>query len=215
MTLIRPRAAHVSAPSYHNLAHVSIDVPISFSTTIHEHHAHTHRRDVVYRERMLLASPPAALRLSVVELKRIEEQRRYSPAVELNAPAPRWESRLLHRTIAQDVLVRTRRVEEMLRHLRSMTAAASKIMETARRVIRQSARREERPASASMMLRPQVLSPVNAAREPLPEASASTTVQDQPRAGAPPSFNLDALTSQVMDQIDRRVVAWRERMGKY
>jgi hypothetical protein len=36
-----------------------------------------------------------------------------------------------------------------------------------------------------------------------------------PQSPQAPAINLDALTSQVMDQIDRRVIAWRERMGKF
>jgi hypothetical protein len=36
-----------------------------------------------------------------------------------------------------------------------------------------------------------------------------------PFAVAPAEPNLDAITTHVMDRIDRRLIAWRERMGKF
>lgn len=48
------------------------------------------------------------------------------------------------------------------------------------------------------------------ARQPqVPTASASL-----PFGGAPPQLDLNKLTDQVMQKIDRRLVIWRERTGR-
>jgi len=180
---------------------------------------------------MLLAPGPTDSRLSVVHVKRIEEPYR-SPSItpKLAPPQPRWEARLIRPVIAQDVLLRTRRVEEMVRHLRSVTPVERRAVEAVRRLARQTVRREESPPTP-MQVRPLIPLPSPATREATREARSDVIIRDYPQAAnsipkaanpasqaanpTPPSFNLDALTTQVMDQIDRRVVAWRERMGRF
>jgi hypothetical protein len=51
--------------------------------------------------------------------------------------------------------------------------------------------------------------PARARQPQVPTASASL-----PFGGAPPQLDLNKLTDQVMQQIDRRLVIWRERTGR-
>jgi hypothetical protein len=47
-----------------------------------------------------------------------------------------------------------------------------------------------------------------------PPAWARSAVAAQPVTAPPPQIDLQAVTSQVMRQIDRRLIAWRERTGR-
>lgn len=234
MTLARPRAARVVSHAFHSHPSVSVHVRMPGQTSpsapaipptvpqpgvIRESSRQTIRREVVYRERMRLASAPHDSKMSRVDVKRIERADPPAPATPqaLTAPPPRWEARMLRPAMAQDVLQRTRRVEETVRHLRLATVAARNAADAARRVVRQASRTEERPAPAPMQLRV-AATVAPAIRGEAPEEHMPRHAQPAaapPAVAAAPAINIDTLTTQVMDQIDRRVVAWRERMGKF
>jgi hypothetical protein len=222
MTLARPRAARVVSHTFHSHPSVSVHVTMPGQTppgAPRESSRHTVRREVVYRERLRLASAPHDSKMSRVDVKRIERADPPAPAAPqaLTAPPPRWEARMLRPAIAQAVLQRTRNVEETVRHLRLATAAARNAADAARRVVRQASRMEERPAPQPMQLRTTVTA-APAIRGEAPEEHIPGHAQPAaapPAAATAPAINIDTLTTQVMDQIDRRVVAWRERMGRF
>jgi hypothetical protein len=81
------------------------------------------------------------------------------------------------------------------------------------RMLQRNQRREESQSPAPMVVRAPQAGPQPPAQKPMEEPRWR-----EPQAlpcAAPPAINIDSLTSQVMDQIDRRVIAWRERMGKF
>jgi hypothetical protein len=55
---------------------------------------------------------------------------------------------------------------------------------------------------------------IPASQKVSPEMFNSQLDSSVPAATAYPRFNIDQLTEQVVQQIDRRVIAWRERMGR-
>jgi hypothetical protein len=130
---------------------------------------------------------------------------------------PRWEERVIRRSIAHSVIEKARRVEEFVRRLQDAAPSVQRAASVAQNVVRKTGRREGPPRGEAIQLRPAPIRP--AAPEARSAADpARLPVESEPRTPQPPqapAINLDALTSQVMDQIDRRVIAWRERMGKF
>jgi hypothetical protein len=114
-------------------------------------------------------------------------------------------------------------VEEEVRRLRAAGALLNPSV-VVHRVVERFTRREEQPTRQPMALRPTV---------PLAPPEAQSGIESEHRARSngdreenhefqlpahmnPGSnLNIDSLTTQVMDQIDRRIVAWRERMGRF
>lgn len=97
-------------------------------------------------------------------------------------------------------------------------AAGVHAREVAARV-RRDASRQEPPRSmpAAVLARPSQLPPGTVAAGPAPSTRVPTAQDAFEQAGrlqAPPAFNVEALTGLVIQQIDRRLVAWRERMGR-
>jgi hypothetical protein len=231
MTLARPRTGRVVSNTVQVHPTVSVLVrmpgervgtpaPVVRNTvttnTIRQHTSQTIRPDVVYRERMLLASRPDG-RGSTVEVRKLTPSGPPAAPRPLLAPLPpRWEKQWVRQVVAQGVLERTRRAEEFVRRLRSATPAAQQAASAAQQVIRKTARHEARTQAAPMQLRPASPAPTSQARTAI-ETDRSPAVPEPrtPQPAAAPPINIDALTTQVMDQIDRRVISWRERMGRF
>ena len=98
--------------------------------------------------------------------------------------------------------------------VRPVAAAAGAFADTTARLTHRG-RREELPVHT----RPTALapSPVAVAAAAVRAASAGSAAAPAPWApppSPPPAIDVTALTSQVMQQIDRRLVAYRERMGR-
>ena len=77
------------------------------------------------------------------------------------------------------------------------------------------ARREQPAQPRELALRS--TPPLDEAPSPRRPPRERAIAADEPAARPPvaqPAVDLDALTNHVIDQIDRRVVAWRERMGR-
>ena len=220
MALSRPRAPWMLAPSFHTNPQISFTVRMQNAPApVQPRVAPVHRRELpVPAQRTPLQLRNAPVQPSIAPVTQIVAARPQALApLTAKAAPPRWDIVLTRRSIATHVLMQTRRVEELVRTLCSATTPAHPPAEIAQRVTRQSARYEERPAAQAMALRPQ-LAPA------MPEAQRAPL--EQPRIErewnrshpTPPPImtpNIDTLTTQVMDQIDRRVIAWRERMGKF
>ena len=67
-----------------------------------------------------------------------------------------------------------------------------------------------RPSRNAPIGEPAPVAPRSGLAAPLPDDRFSAP----PVTAAPPMVNIENLTEQVMRQIDRRVTAWRERMGR-
>jgi hypothetical protein len=123
---------------------------------------------------------------------------------------------LVTESIARQVIRRSERLEEFVRTLRKGRAITIEQESPARRVLRGNTRREVMPPGTTMSLRPAPAAAAQAAPPAEPAEQPAARQQAQPPIPpAMPTLNIDLVTSQVMDQIDRRVIAWRERMGKF
>jgi hypothetical protein len=141
---------------------------------------------------------------------------------------PVFRHSLLTRTISPEV--RHDRVSEGAGMPRSVAPAPMVSAVLREQWIRRTARTEERSLELSeMMTRRQVESPASRPGPPSPVASAQQhppqfpdskpsfeTIHTAPwvKAPAPAPVIVDRLTDQVIRQIDDRMMAWRERMGK-
>jgi hypothetical protein len=67
-----------------------------------------------------------------------------------------------------------------------------------------------RPSRNAPIGEPAPVAPRSGLAAPLPDDRFSAP----PVTAAPPMVNIENLTEHVMRQIDRRVTAWRERMGR-
>jgi hypothetical protein len=83
--------------------------------------------------------------------------------------------------------------------------------------LRRQAARQEVPVPATITALARILpraSTAASSREPVVHEQASATRSPWMPAASPPAISVDALTSQVIQQLDRRLVAYRERMGR-
>jgi len=101
----------------------------------------------------------------------------------------------------------------MLVQTRRMRVLERENITQVRRVRERMARREEHPLETRAVVRT-LAKPASAARHEMPlDALAHRSPQPYPPP-APPQLNIESLTTQVIQQIDRRLVAYRERMGR-
>jgi hypothetical protein len=86
------------------------------------------------------------------------------------------------------------------------------------RLVRQSQRVEQRaatPATTVMPQRPPLATmPAAILAEQSPAFSNAPAQSGQHHTMSPPGINLEQLTDQIARQLDRRVVAMRERLGR-
>jgi hypothetical protein len=233
MMLARPRSGWMHAPSFHRHNQVWVTVklagvasapaPTALRAILRETPAQPVRGERRRREQGQSARPPIKTERAVSRTVR-EVVRNFSPLQDPAKTPMRWETGITADSIARQVKVRTRRVEELVRVLRRRTAPSNDGGTAIRRVIQRFTRHEEQPARPPMTLRPTAPVPVETQHRPedgrpLPPHGDWTTSPafSAPHANANPAMNIniDALTSQVIDQIDRRLVARRERMGRF
>jgi hypothetical protein len=127
-------------------------------------------------------------------------------------PAYGWRAPL------RRVFERMDEVESVTRlHLQSLLTQRS--LQILRRVVHQGQRVEEKKQHvtvARQVLQHQKDRPA-AAPEPTtfaPQSSMGANPQAWPHVASPPGINIEHLTEQVVRQIDRRLLSWRERTGR-
>ena len=133
---------------------------------------------------------------------------RYS-AVSADTRGTRKELTVVTESIARQAIRRTQQFEDCV--VRTVRREAEHRLQS---LVRRNSRREEMPPPMPMVLRPAAA----AVQPTAPQASDEHAVHEREMAREftpAPAININSLTEQVMDQIDRRVVAWRERMGKF
>lgn len=128
---------------------------------------------------------------------------------------------------------RVQQLHDLVRHWALMPARTANASELRARLRERSGRRESAPPDAPKLVaaRPRTVvesshSPERsstqsvAARAAVPPAQPADAVKraspqpGQPITAASMPLNIDSLTSQVIQQLDRRLVAYRERMGR-
>lgn len=130
-------------------------------------------------------------------------------AVPLDTVRTGGKSTVVTESIARQIIHKAQRLEELM--VRTVRKETEHRLE---HVVRRNSRREEMRPMVPMVLRPAAA----AVPSDRPQGSEEWAVREREtvREFAPaPAININSLTEQVMDQIDRRVVAWRERMGKF
>ena len=174
---------------------------------------------------MLHAQPAQAAPVFVAQTHRQASAAHPPPLVPRieSSPIPRniFPAKFVHAHTA--ATVRTSTVERMWLPLRELATAwlrkppASMAAEALPLRLRQRAVRIERPGADL----PKMVAPVRRDAGGEPANAQLRNVQSTapwtpvlPSQQPAPAINVDALTSQVMQQIDRRLVAWRERMGR-
>jgi hypothetical protein len=125
----------------------------------------------------------------------------------------------------QLVLQRFNQLEELKRVYRQSSVTRESVLTFTERVVRQRHRIEERTSKQVAFVTRRVALPAahDARSSSAPSqqlnthAPAANSVHTAPWAQqqlSPPQLNLDALTNHVIQQLDRRLVAARERLGK-
>ena len=233
MLLLRPQAAHTGLRVYRSQSLLTLRTTsnillnVTFASRPGTRKILT--RDAIVRQaagKELAAPFPAMAHLvsgqalpSPIHLTRYESrsQHYHAPAV-TSGRGPLasgvGQSAAAIGSIAACAVRHVQHLEEFVRTFRKAVRTLAEPERPARLVLQHTMRREELRLPAAMVLRPAV-----------PAASETTHLQapEEPRHERPASFappaapaiNIESLTSQVMDQIDRRVIAWRERMGRF
>lgn len=130
----------------------------------------------------------------------------------LNKATDVTEFLLDHRTPLQKVFRRMTEVDAVIRLRQYMLVEESR--KTLHRIVHQRQRIEER-MSAVIQVPQQASQPLADIRQgilSLQQEARARSVTMQP-ANSLPAMNVEQLTDQVMKQIDRRLVIWRERTG--
>jgi hypothetical protein len=117
--------------------------------------------------------------------------------------------RVFHRSILEDQHSRTMyertRSQEQIKTIQRMIASTRRVEEGVHRTIELVQKREHHPQQ-----------PLQSNDQHTPRQAETLTAAakaPQPNTTVPP-LSLDQVTEQVMRQIDRRLVAWRERTGR-
>jgi hypothetical protein len=193
-------------------------------------------------ERRLRASPvmaePVRVELSVspvvqtVKAERVAESKKTNDrhvaapsfaAAQTQAPAQLRQIKQL--LPLQLVLQRRNQLEELKRVYRQSSVTRESVLTFTERVVRQRHRIEERASKQVAFVTRRAAVPAvqdarssSAAVQQLDtHAPVANSVHTAPWAQpqlSPPQLNLDALTNHVIQQLDRRLVAARERLGK-
>jgi hypothetical protein len=164
-------------------------------------------------------APPAPIQAvsspTYITRQESRSQHYHAPAVTfvsgLALGASRQASAAAIGSIASRAVRHFQHLDEFVRTFRKKVLAPADAQWTTQRILHQNVRREEPRPSTPMVLRPAQPAAPGASHAPLPEPPRP----ERPVNPAPPAINIESLATQVMDQIDRRVVAWRERMGKF
>ena len=233
MRLVRPRGVWTLAPSFHQHKQVWVTVRsggAAPATAPRVVQAFLKKESPAKGAEARKAPPRGNAAVKVARpaaVQVVKEIRNQSAgcvgAKTVAARAVRWEARIIGESIAQAVRMRTARTGEAAQRLRA-AGVSSEPRAIVRRVVERFTRREEQPVRQAMALRPATPSPAPAqAQRTIESELAARTKEDRESVQALPpaqlnpvsNINVDSLTNHVMDQIDRRIVAWRERMGRF
>ena len=176
------------------------------------------------------ASAPAVLRLAtpdtqardlapVVAPAVADDAPRAAPPMVLasRAPAPAFAPAAPSRGSGMVLSRRTIAILSPVRRSVVESPAGVHAAEIAARVRRDASRQEApRAAPAAVLAKSRAVPSGAVAAEPAPSTRAPLmhdAIEQAARLQAPAAFNVEALTGLVIQQIDRRLVAYRERMG--
>jgi hypothetical protein len=176
-----------------------------------------------------IAPAPAMVHTQVSPAFAPQRQLQAGPAnllVHVNSRSVRTvvlQEKFMHaRSMATDRIKTVERMWQPVRQLCTAWLRKPSVSVTAQALplgLRQCAHRTERPAKDLPHMTAPVRQYADRGMDSVPARSGqattpwTTVLHHQPAAPAP-AINVEALTSQVMQQIDRRLVAWRERMGR-
>jgi hypothetical protein len=223
------RSSHQFFPQ----VHLAIQ-PLLRSTVWLEHHRHTETQS--HFTRQTLISPQAQLQRmsSFLQTGRPSAKLAAEPSGSVGSPVMQHMS-FTHAAAAitaqaagqaprLSVLQRLQRTDELTRWHRRSHLTAERVLTIVRQVVRQTTRVEEGVRGHTALITRQMQTIVPRATSTpgapehavasLPVVNSAPTHPPMPNPMPMPGVNLEQLTDQVMRQMDRRVIAWRERRGR-
>jgi hypothetical protein len=214
MVLLAPRRTtlHLSRPQIvHVSLHLGAAAPSNAQTTfVHTTTSASGLREIV-RESTRISDAPRLLPNSLTSTSRATAQREIVPeagshgSIHETAPQPDTTSTSIRNiTLIHGIERRHRRI--ML---------TTEIAHTLHRRLLDSSVRVEKPVNDALRM-------VEALPHRTTAAAAATVDQEHPAErskrpsllAAQPEFDLDSVTTQVIQQLDHRLIAYRERMGR-
>src|SRR5262245_49555250 len=108
---------------------------------------------------------------------------------------------------------------ESVTRLHRQLLLSQETLQIPRRVVQQGVRVEERNHSTTVVrdfqyLQHHTIPRSTGVERTAPESRTGTDSRKWPPAPTPPAINIEHLTEQVVQRIDRRIIAWRERTGR-